>query len=391
MTKMILLGLINLALVPLALFLFIAKYLFNIQFIRIRDSRIGHLAANTDIFLRRLQLGIIKNNLNYVGVASKNVANKHLFKMFRRKIPIIQIPQPSFLKFLLKIISTKSILKKTGLFYLTPDNNSQYFEFLHAKPNLMFTPFEAEKGKELLNKINVGDNWFVCFHARDSAYLDRLYKKEDNYHKFRNGNILNYLKAVHYVTKQGGYAVRMGANVKQSLSHVNNPKIIDYATNYRSEFGDVYLSARCKFFIGDGCGINQVAQIFHTPLVWVNVIPLENPPWSSRDIFIPKKIWSHKKKRILTFNEIIDLGLSNAWTTEEYDQADVEVLENTSKEIFDVVREMNQRLDGTWISTAEDEKLQLKYKSLFPKGFHCHGFPSRVGAKFLRENKNLLE
>ena len=58
---------------------------------------------------------------------------------------------------------------------------------------------------------------------------------------------------------------------------------------------------------------------------------------------------------------------------------------------LDLAMEMNQRLDGKWVTTPQDEILQQKFKSLFHTDPHCYGFPSRIGAQFLRENKDLLD
>ena len=64
--------------------LYIKKHFKSIKLCRIRTDRIGHLAANTDLFLRRLQLRKIKNNKTlYLGVCGKNVAIEQLLKMFR--------------------------------------------------------------------------------------------------------------------------------------------------------------------------------------------------------------------------------------------------------------------------------------------------------------------
>ena len=45
---------------------------------------------------------------------------------------------------------------------------------------------------------------------------------------------------------------RMGKHVAQPI-HSDNPRVIDYASRFQSDFMDVYLSAKCSLFIsGDG-------------------------------------------------------------------------------------------------------------------------------------------
>ena len=79
------------------------------------------------------------------------------------------------------------------------------------------------------------------------------------------------------------------------------------------------------------------------------------------------------------------MGLS-----EKYDQVGIEVIENTEEEILDLAREMDERIDGKWITLDEDEELQKRFRDLFPEGHCCHGAPSRLRAELLRQNRELL-
>ncbi len=392
--KIIFWSVFNLVLIPLILLLYLIKPILKIQFLKIRDERIGHLAANTDLFLRRLELGIIKKKRTlFVGLASTKPSNKQLLTMFKREMIVIQIPRLLNDVLLNGILfSEKSLLVKAGFGMHLPLTLNEYHEFSYAKPNLHFTPPEEKKGKQLLKKMGLTDkDWFVCFHARDSLYLKNKFKNRDwRYHNFRDWDINTALKAAEYVTSKGGFAIRMGEIVEKKLPKLKNKKIIDYASFYRSDFGDIYLSAKCKFFLGDGCGLHQLSLIFNVPEAWVNILSIENPAWSNRGVFILKKLWSAKKKRILTFREMLDLKIGYPTEIDEYDKAKIKIINNTPQEILDLVIEVNERIDGTWKTTKKDEELQKKYKSLFPKKFPCYGFPSRIGAKFLRENKKLL-
>ena len=392
--KIIFWSIFNLILIPLVLLLYLIKPILKVQFLKIRDERIGHLAANTELFLRRLKSGAIKKKRTlFLGIATTQPSNKQLLKMFKRKIIIIRLPK-LLDDFLLKGIffSEKSSLVKSGFGMHLPLEWKEYYKFSSRKPNLDFTSSEEKKGKQLLKKLCLKDkDWFICFHARGSLYLKNKFRNRDlKHHDFRDWDINTALKAAEYTASKGGFAIRMGALVEKKLPKLKNKKIIDYASLYRSDFGDVYLSAKCKFFLGDGCGIHQVSQIFNVPEAWVNVLSIENPPWSEKGVFIPKKWWSTEKKRLLTFREVLDTKISYTTEIDEYDKAKIRIIDNTPKEILDLAVEVNERIDGNWKTTKEDEELQKKYKSLFPKNSLCYGFPSRIGAKFLRENKKLL-
>ena len=382
----------NFLLIPLVLLVSIFDLFCKVRFVLIRDDRIGHFAWITELFLRRVKLKIINGKQTlFIGIASTNPSNKQLLKMFKRKMKIIQLPL-----FIWKVINytffnERSILIKLKLIFGHFDvKGTEFYEINNSKPILKFTPNEEERGRQLLQKMGLGkDDWFVCFHARDSFFLKKKVGT-DIIPAYRNWNIRDALKAMEYIVSKGGFAIRMGSLVEKELK-TNNPKIIDYASKFRSDFGDIYLSGKCKLFIGHGSGINWVAEIFNIPVAWVNTIPFEYPPCNKKDIYIPKKFWLIKEKKMLTFAGILKLKLGSTMDTKEYDDAGIKLIENTPQEILDLVIEANERLDGTWKTTEEDEKLQQRFKSLFKKGSPCYGFPSRLGSKFLRENRQLLE
>ena len=92
----------------------------------------------------------------------------------------------------------------------------------------------------------------------------------------------------------------------------------------------------------------------------------------------------------MTFQEIIDSNVSKFGRTDEYENMGIELIENTPEEISDVVNEQIQRLNGTWQETAEDEELQKKFWSSLESS-SLHGvIRARIGAKFLKQNSELL-
>lgn len=240
------------------------------------------------------------------------------------------------------------------------------------------------------------DDWFICFHSRDSAYLDKCHsycsREGWSYHDYRDSNIKNYLEAVKYIVSCGGYAARMGYIVAEKLPDLNNPRIIDYASYHRTDFGDIYLHAKCKFSLGDTAGLWNVPTLFHVPVAGVNwTAPLEHTPFRKGDLFIPKKVWSIENKRFLTYREILESEVCHFQEANLFAEAGLQVVENTAEEILDLAREMNERLDGTWRTTKEDEELQKKYWSFIRPHHWCYRSPARIGTIFLRKNKELLK
>jgi len=361
----------------------------NINIAYVSYGRIGHLAADTELFLRS-NLRNTEKQLNFlVGWNKKGIANRQLANMIKRKIKVAEN------RFLNNLISSlyrnMKVLRK-----FVPGENDDYEVWDKYPPQLSFTTREEEKGKELLKEMNIDFGAkFICFHSRDNTYLEKKDLKDGNkidrfYHNYRDCSINNYLMAAEYLAGKGIYAIRMGGTVKDKLV-VNNSKIIDYASRYRSDFGDIYLLAKCKFFLGNNAGLVATPIIFNIPAAQANWIPIGIRLRSARDIFIPKKLWLTKDKRFLTFREIIEMGAHMWDQTQLYLENGIEVIENTPEEILELAKEMDARIDGVWIETDEDIELQERYRQLFPPGAYCYSLKSRIGSKFLKDNRNLLE
>ena len=264
----------------------------------------------------------------------------------------------------------------------------------YKKPSIAFTPEEERLGEESLRALGIPDGTpFICFHARDAAYLNTVFSQKDwSYHGFRDSDIRNYVPAAEKLTQRGYYALRMGSIATQKLP-CENPQIIDYAMNgKRTDFLDVYLGAKCRFFLCSDTGISVVPEMFRRPVVYVNWVPLLRVPsfYVLNGIIIPKKLYLRKEQRFLSFGEIIGSGIGSASDREFFENLGIELIENTPEEIMLATLEMEERLQGTWEATEEDEELQQRFRELFDSyGLKNPGV--RIGANFLRDNKFLLD
>jgi len=271
-----------------------------------------------------------------------------------------------------------------------------------TQPHLSFTEEEEQMGREGLRSMGIPeDAIFIGFHARDAAWLENLSPGLDySYHNHRDSNINTYIPAMETLAERGYYAIRMGSVVKDVLE-TSNAKIIDYATNgSRTDFLDIYLGAKCRFFVGSAAGITELPKIFRKPILSVNQVPLEwTHSWGPQDIFIPKKIWLRSEARYLAFRELMDYGVGISISGSQYADQGLDPIDNTPEEITAAVLEMEHRISGTWCAAEDDEEIQERFWRLFddlPIRTHAdeplHGvIASRIGAEFLRSHLALLE
>lgn len=364
-------------------------------------GRVGELAFDAEVYLR-WRAGISIHGSEKHIFLSGVPPNKQLLAMFSRKARVLQTN-----KYILWLVQKlKKIFPMSKIWlnlrFFSRKDVPDFYPFFNSQPNqLSFTLEEEQQGQKLLRQMGVPEGAsFVCVHARDKVYLDRILQYQNNlnkgdsdgwrYHDYRDVNIESYIPAMEYLSSKGIYVIRMGYMVEKELK-INNPHIIDYAIHYRNDFGDIYLSAKCKFFIGSEGGLIAVPWCFQVPTAYSNGIPLDTGGKQPKDIYLPKKLWLSSEERFLSFREVLALRADRWIKSCQYEQAGVKVINNSSEEIMGLVQEMNSRLDNTWQPLAEDEILQQKYLEIWPLSFRMTNVPlPRISAVFLRLNTILV-
>jgi putative glycosyltransferase (TIGR04372 family) len=356
------------------------------------SERIGHLAGNTELYLCERDAGINLPKSRHIDLWYHNwpISNNQLALMWNRILHVV----PSWI---LGPIYKLNLLIPGYEIHLVPSNSQADIDVHNLldkyPPHLQFSPEEEKKGQTFLNKIGISDNSpFVCLIVRDSNYLEKSVPwKSWSYHDYRDCNINNYCLAAQKLTESGYYVIRMGVEVKEPFN-MNNPLIIDYATNgLRTEFMDIYLASKCAFCVVGNAGFEAVPRIFRRPIVYVDHVPFGMICTdSSRLISTTKKHFLRDENRLMTFKEIFESGADVFWFSSKYDDLGITLMESSPEEILAVVLEMRDRLEGTWKSLEENEELQRKFWEIFPKTEFHGEIRSLIGADFLLKNKEWL-
>ena len=385
----------------LIIFIILIKKFVLIRFGEIETRAIGHYGLPIEIYLSEKDLGL--NNTNQktydIWIRNKKVANNFLLKKWKTYLNIY----PPYFK-LIWIFFRKF---KFGKDFLIPyrhwmdysekwPNVGNQMRDIHGvlsktKSHLKFTNEEKKIADQFFSKNNITDK-IIIFFARDSNYREKKLSITVNEAEIRNCSIDTYKYAILNMTNKYT-CIRMGSDPEKKLD-IKNKKFIDYSfSNFKSEINDLYILSKSHFIVSSGSGFDQLGIMFRRPVVLVNAVENEyryNPIFNSPiKLFIPKKIFSHEKKRLLTFREIFEIGAHNLNKTSKYISRKLSVINNTAEEINDVVMEMDKRLSGDWEETQENINLQSKYWQInsfkdMPK-FEC-----KIGSKFLKNNINLL-
>jgi putative glycosyltransferase (TIGR04372 family) len=376
----------------------VVELFWRIRFSVISSDRIGKLAICPEIFMRKMDINGWPPRTSYF-FFSYNPCNEQLQKMWSRVLVI----------FTGRILNTLihrmlPILKDTRFYISIADNSLNYLEMATGKPHLTFTDEEDQLGKRLLAKMGIGKNdWFVCIYARSSNYL--ITARQENrvqINNFRNCSISNYIDAAHLVTSMGGYVLRMGSVVDEAIN-VNDAKIIDYANRFRSDFLDIYIPAKAKFFIGCNSGLSNVPQIFNVPTVWANHSSYAGVALGYKSLFAPMLLRDSKTGRVLTLKDILNFGIipveSDLEGKVNYMQLDlnfvdanqhIEWLENTAYEILDITKDMFDLIEGRKELFEETAYLHDAYLAYYGESPHNSPYAARLGPRFALRHKSLI-
>ena len=369
----------------------------------LHSDRIGHFAANHEIFLcedeaRKSQGGRQSIDLYYMGRIP--VCNEQLATMWKRKLRVWN----SILLRPISLIFRSTNLLASHVCGDMPSGDRDVNNILdRTTPHLEFTSAEEMKGLELLRQFGVPSGAeYVCFIVRDSGYLKTLYGDLGDYHSFRNADINNFLFAAEELTKFGVYVFRMGAVVEKEFV-TDNSMIIDYASSeLRSDFMDVFLGATCLFCLTTSTGFDAGPLAFRRPLAIVDYVPAGYlPPWGKQHVVLTKHHVSESTGNELTLSQILDSEVAHALSSNDFINAGIHLEENSPTEIADVCIEMHRRLKGHWLDGADDIERQKQFQELFTNrpsrmthqvsGIQMHGkIEATFSSEFLRQNPSYI-
>jgi len=348
---------------------------------------IGHLASELDGYIKEEKLGLHPPYTGILLVPEGRVANACLLDYWKQYVHVIDSPE--LMKAMLPL-AVQPELQYDITHLMARDYDTARIYAVNTlwgdrPPLLSLRQDHAERGSRCLEELGVPrDAWFVCVHARQTAYL------ANNAHAHRSVDIQNYRLAMETIEALGGWCIRMGDTAMAPLPPM--PHVIDYAhSDVKSDWMDIFLFASCHFMLGSNSGGLSVARAFGVPCLLPNQIPLSVLALGPQDLSIPKLLWKRAEGRYLTFGEILGsrLGMGNCYA-QEFEQAGVDIIESSPEDIRDLVLEMIDRLEGRLSYSVEDEARQRRYKGLFRPGHYSHGGACRMGRSFLAKHEDLL-
>lgn len=368
----------------LALFNKISPIPFRIYAIRV--DRVGQMASNHEQFLSELDHGMYPREFR-VFIHRDRPSNIALLGLLKRAMPIHQVFLPLF-----DICHKMGGLGVSSMKVHNISGDDENYLSLKSPRHLSFSEEEEQEARTQCARLGIDpDAPFVPVMGRDNAYLIKI-GEPTALDTYRNVDINTFIPAMEFLANSCK-VIRMGSVVSGKLE-TSHPNILDYSlSGKRSELLDIYLAAKCRFFLTCGTGLDSIASCsFRLPVLYVDYIPPVLVPFlKPNSMILLKKYWLTKEERYLTLSELLFSDIGNKFNAHQLDPHDIVVHDNTSEEILEAVREMTARLDGTFVETPEDEERQARFRAIYKKKYDHLQVHGRIGAAFLKDNPYWLE
>jgi putative glycosyltransferase (TIGR04372 family) len=390
---------IPIAMVVLIFFAIIWPF-FKVRFGLISCDRIGHFAANTELYL----CNKIYNKCNALDLFyfPKEVANTQLEKMVKRKIIIL----PKFIIRPLDLICRKFYFLKNHRAITTSYGDYDINNLLDKMPaQIKMNTAETKYGKKILKNMGIPKgSKFICLIVRDNSYIEKRWSNKGtmNFHSHRNIDINDFRKASVELANKGYYVLRMGSIVKGNFLFPKNNMIIDYAnSSFQSDFMDIFLMSHCYFCISTVTGLDAVSFIARKPILFVSSIPIGMYSTSSKKFMnCTRNHFSIQKKTNLTTSEIFNNNLAFALDKKNFDKKKIILKSYSSADLKKIVIEMNEYVKNHFkYKNKSNKNLNDQYWKLYETlykshklDYNLHGsFKSSYSCFFLKKFRNHLK
>ena len=362
--------------------------LFGVKIGTVRPDRIGHLAGEVDLYIRKAKLGHLPKHLLIITGLS---CNKELVKILQRHARILS-SEPLY-----RLLSiTGRFTWQSGILHPLKMTTREYDVFEQCPAVVSLTPEEVDRGyREIEQKFGIKrDDWWVCFHSRDGHYLNSVSDTDFSYHRFRDFDVYDMLKAMELVTSKGGYAIRFGSSPEKMLD-TTNPKIIDYSFLGRTDFLDIFLCSEARFFVGSTSGPFHLPKLFDTPYAICNLIGYGHLTPSPKTLFITKKIVG-PTGQALSFVDCKNLGMFDEMTSslfyhqDMYEKNKLSILNNSDEEIKELTEDMFDLVEHKYV-TADIANAQRIFKDkyfFYSPDRHSAG---NIAPSFIKLNPQLFK
>ena len=280
-------------------------------------------------------------------------------------------------------------------------NKDRDIEYLIQKNRKFSILDESQKKncKTILKKKGFEKRKIVCLFIRDDNYLKKYGKKNWRYLSHKNIDINLFKSSIKFLIDKKYLVFRMGASKGKKID-IRSNNFFDYANSrMRSEEMDIYLSNNCEFCIQTGTGGAAAAQLLKKPTLEINTPPHQLMTYLKNSVLLTKHLYSKKKRKFLSLRELMKYDPYSMIKRTSLREKGIEVVENSSKEILESVKEMTYRVQKKWKVTKHEKNLKKRFNEIFDLSminsksqlkFHGNQIRGNISYYFIKKNKYWL-
>ena len=309
---------------------------------------------NASTLIQAKEMGLIDNHpITFVNSTNDLITNRTLFSYFEKRIKVLKGYQFSyntlFLEKYFKSPLDMGVSPYKKSYFINEFSKNQLLQKKSIEkinsPFFKLTEEDLKKGdKDLEENFGISsDDWYVTVHARSGNS-----KNDHVTDSFRNSDINKYYKCIELITKAGGKVFIMGNEKMPNIKKM--PGVIDYAHHAnKSDFWDVYLCAKSRFYVGTDSGHMLFADYFGVPSLIADTTLITTLIGMNKcDLFLPRILKYKKNGKKVNLDEFFSsnyMAIQNN-IVQTLANKGLEVIENTSDDIVDAVKELMERTDN---------------------------------------------
>lgn len=305
-------------------------------------GKFGH-SLLIDLFIRGQITNILENNEIIIAGNKKLYSNYEILKqLFKNKVSF----RPNFLN----ISANEKIFNncEAKLNYFKTKSGEyldlrKYFcklqlewEKKNFENYIKLEKIYEIKGFDFLKKyqIDLNKNWYVLLNIRENEKSFEL----------RNSNFRNYIKAIHYIIKRGGFVIRYGKR-SNDTKKVKIKNFLDLRGNDELNQMLPFLIKYAKFQISTGSGPSVLPMLLNTPNLLTNWCPITHVVGTKKDLLLPKMFFNSEGKVINYLDRLSD-KFGSLETNYMANLLKIDVKENSEEDINFAVNNMFEKCDN---------------------------------------------
>ena len=273
---------------------------------------------------------------------------------------------------------------------ISPNNK---FNVSWALPPSGLHTFEGKDTPDDLKNLGINPQTFVLIASPSRKYYQKRFDtKGQEQIPLRLLELSNYIPALENILDRNIKIVRVGLDADELPAELRTLPIIDFASEIRSEFSELWLHKNCRFMISISCGAYWFSRRFNRPSILTDNYTLDTFGYFST-LYTTRLVQNVETGELLSLRKLLNprnlysLGMPNLMK-----ERGLQYIQNSPTVLVNAVNEMISLNNGlVKYSESDIQLLNRFYEIVKPDGFRNLEGYSQPSLSFLRDHPFLLE